>query len=87
MGSRPELKEEDESSFCKFFRNLPQKEDTIRIFDRGDYYSSHGEDAKFIANHVSLPLVLNHPANQTRSTAQQPLFANWAAIQASNPLP
>ncbi|KAL5384219.1 MutS-like protein [Paraphaeosphaeria minitans] len=52
MSSRPELKEEDESSFCKFFRNLPQKDDTIRIFDRGDYYSSHGEDAKFIANHV-----------------------------------
>ncbi|KAF2659509.1 DNA mismatch repair protein [Lophiostoma macrostomum CBS 122681] len=50
MSSRPELKEEDESSFCKFFRNLPQKnEETVRIFDRGDYYSAHGEDAKFIA--------------------------------------
>lgn len=58
MASRPELKEEDESSFCKFFRNLPQKDDTIRIFDRGDYYSSHGEDAKFIANHVSVQLPL-----------------------------
>ncbi|KAJ4303830.1 MSH2 protein [Kalmusia sp. IMI 367209] len=52
MASRPELKEEDETSFCKFFRNLSQKDDTIRIFDRGDYYSAHGEDAKFIANHV-----------------------------------
>ncbi|KAF2274652.1 DNA mismatch repair protein [Westerdykella ornata] len=50
MASRPELKEEDESSFCKFFRNLPHKgNDTVRIFDRGDYYSAHGEDAKFIA--------------------------------------
>lgn len=54
MASRPELKEEDESSFCKFFRNLPMKhDDTVRIFDRGDYYSAHGEDAKFIAATVS----------------------------------
>lgn len=55
MASRPELREEDESSFCKFFRNLPQNNgDTVRIFDRGDYYSAHGEDAKFIANTVRL---------------------------------
>jgi DNA mismatch repair protein MSH2 len=54
MASRPELKEDDESSFCKFFRNLPQNEDTVRIFDRGDYYSAHGEDAKFIASNVGL---------------------------------
>ncbi|KAF2676576.1 DNA mismatch repair protein [Lentithecium fluviatile CBS 122367] len=52
MASRPELKEDDESSFCKFFRNLPEKADTVRIFDRGDYYSAHGEDAKFIASTV-----------------------------------
>lgn len=65
MAARPELKEEDESSFCKFFRNLPQKEDTIRIFDRGDYYSSHGEDANFIANHVSIyPPFSNHVAQK-----------------------
>ncbi|KAE8843304.1 hypothetical protein HRS9139_02601 [Pyrenophora teres f. teres] len=53
MASRPEIKEEDESGFCKFFRNLSEKHDeTVRIFDRGDYYSAHGEDAKFIANTV-----------------------------------
>jgi DNA mismatch repair protein MSH2 len=58
MASRPELKEEDESSFCKFFRNLSEKgEDTVRIFDRGDYYSAHGEDAIFIASTVSLTLL------------------------------
>lgn len=54
MGSRPELKEDDESGFCGFFRSLPQKDYTVRIFDRGDYYSAHGEDAKFIANNVSV---------------------------------
>lgn len=55
MASRPEIKEEDESGFCKFFRNLAEKHDeTVRIFDRGDYYSAHGEDATFIANTVSI---------------------------------
>jgi len=54
MGSRPEMREEDESGFCKFFRNLPEKNaETIRIFDRGDYYSAHGDDANFIATTVS----------------------------------
>jgi DNA mismatch repair protein MSH2/vacuolar protein sorting-associated protein IST1 len=53
MASRPEIREEDESGFCKFFRNQAEKDDeTVRIFDRGDYYSAHGEDAKFIANTV-----------------------------------
>ncbi|KAH7392298.1 muts domain V-domain-containing protein [Phaeosphaeria sp. MPI-PUGE-AT-0046c] len=53
MASRPEMREEDESGFCKFFRNLPKtNEDTIRIFDRKEYYSAHGGDASFIANTV-----------------------------------
>ncbi|PVH97189.1 DNA mismatch repair protein [Periconia macrospinosa] len=52
MASRPELKLDDESGFCKFFRGLEEKDDTVRIFDRGDYYSAHGEDAKLIANNV-----------------------------------
>jgi DNA mismatch repair protein MSH2 len=54
MASRPELKVDDEVGFIKFFRGLPTKEDeeTIRVFDRGDYYTSHGEDAVFIAKTV-----------------------------------
>jgi len=52
MASRPELKEEDESSFCRFFRTLTPQDDTVRIFDRGDYYSAHGADANLIANNV-----------------------------------
>ena len=61
MGSRPEMREEDESGFCKFFRTLPESsEETIRIFDRGDYYSAHGEDAKFIANSVRGKSIKDH---------------------------
>ncbi|THY50665.1 DNA mismatch repair protein-like protein msh-2 [Aureobasidium pullulans] len=50
MASRPELKVDDEYGFIKFFRNLPgTNDDTIRLFDRNDYYTAHGDDAKFIA--------------------------------------
>ncbi|KAK5171652.1 MutS-like protein [Oleoguttula sp. CCFEE 6159] len=53
MASRPELKVDDEVGFIKFFRNLPdQDDDTVRIFDRGDWYTAHGEDATFIARTV-----------------------------------
>ncbi|KAK0517018.1 hypothetical protein JMJ35_000173 [Cladonia borealis] len=53
MSSRPELKVDDEVGFIRFFRALPAKEDdTIRIFDRGDWYTSHGDDAAFIARTV-----------------------------------
>ncbi|KAL2045615.1 hypothetical protein N7G274_002043 [Stereocaulon virgatum] len=53
MSSRPELKVDDEIGFIRFFKTLPQKsEDTVRIFDRGDWYSSHDDDAAFIARTV-----------------------------------
>lgn len=47
-------KVDDEVGFIRFFRSLPVKDDeTIRIFDRGDWYTSHGDDAAFIARTVS----------------------------------
>ncbi|MDI1485102.1 MAG: MSH2 protein [Ramalina farinacea] len=50
MSSRPDLKVEDEVSFIRFFRALPaSSSETIRIFERGDYYTAHGDDANFIA--------------------------------------
>ncbi|TVY56934.1 DNA mismatch repair protein msh-2 [Lachnellula cervina] len=53
MSSRPELKVDDEGGFIRFFKALPtHNTDTIRIFDRGDYYTAHGDDASFVARTV-----------------------------------
>jgi DNA mismatch repair protein MSH2 len=44
---------DDEQGFIKFFKSLPTEgSETIRIFNRGDYYTAHGEDASFIARTV-----------------------------------
>ena len=46
---------DDEGGFIRNFRSLPTKIDavnTIRVFDRGDWYTAHGEDAEFIARTV-----------------------------------
>ncbi|KAK4226632.1 putative DNA mismatch repair protein msh-2 [Podospora fimiseda] len=53
MSSRPELKVDDEHGFIRYYKSLPTvDEDVIRIFDRGDWYTAHGEDANFIARTV-----------------------------------
>ena len=47
---------DDEAGFIRFFRALPAQDgDTIRIFERGDYFTAHGSDAKFIARTVRFP--------------------------------
>jgi DNA mismatch repair protein MSH2 len=53
MASRPELRVDDEGGFIRFFKNLPTLgEDIIRVFDRGDWYTAHGNDATFVARTV-----------------------------------
>ncbi|EST05312.1 DNA mismatch repair protein MutS, core [Kalmanozyma brasiliensis GHG001] len=42
-----------ESSFCQTFRAMPKPSPgTLRLFDRSDFYSAHGDDAILIANQV-----------------------------------
>jgi DNA mismatch repair protein MSH2 len=44
---------DDEGGFIKLFKSLPAKDDdTVRVFDRGDWYAAHGDDAAFIARTV-----------------------------------
>ncbi|KAN0101820.1 DNA mismatch repair protein msh-2 [Hyaloscypha variabilis] len=53
MSSRPELKVDDEGGFIQFFKSLPDDgDDTVRIFDRGDFYTAHGDNASFIARTI-----------------------------------
>ncbi|KAK8050287.1 DNA mismatch repair protein msh-2 [Apiospora phragmitis] len=53
MSSRPELKLDDEVGFIRYFKSLPAVgNETVRIFDRGDWYTAHGEDANFLARTV-----------------------------------
>ncbi|KAL6236864.1 hypothetical protein BDW75DRAFT_98046 [Aspergillus navahoensis] len=56
MSSRPDLRVDDEVGFIRFYRSLASDDssdnETIRVFDRGDWYSAHGTEAEFIARTV-----------------------------------
>ncbi|KAE8146450.1 DNA mismatch repair protein [Aspergillus avenaceus] len=54
MSSRPDLRVDDEVGFIRFYRSLAadSSDETIRVFDRGDWYSAHGAEAEFIARTV-----------------------------------
>ncbi|PWN39386.1 putative DNA mismatch repair protein MSH2 [Ceraceosorus guamensis] len=42
-----------ETSFVAFFRSMtPASEGTVRLFDRGDFYSAHGDAAMLVASTV-----------------------------------
>ncbi|RUS70438.1 hypothetical protein EGW08_021801, partial [Elysia chlorotica] len=42
-----------EQGFVAFLKSLPEKPgSTLRVFDRTDYYTVHGEDAVFVAKEV-----------------------------------
>lgn len=63
MSSRPELKIDDENGFIRFFKSLPGvMDDTVRIFDRGDWYTAHGDDATFVARLVRFQTCLGRLA-------------------------
>ncbi|OQN95223.1 DNA mismatch repair protein msh-2 [Cryoendolithus antarcticus] len=51
MASRPELKVDDEVGFIKLYHQLEAEKavETVRVFDRGDWLSAHGDDAVLIA--------------------------------------
>ncbi|KAJ2121086.1 MSH2 protein [Coemansia sp. RSA 720] len=53
---RPDLKLDTstEQGFCRFFRGLDERANTIRLFERsnGDYYSVHGSNAEYVAHAV-----------------------------------
>lgn len=42
-----------ETSFISWYNRMPPKgEDTVRLFDRGEFYSVHGQDALLVASIV-----------------------------------
>ncbi|EIW77166.1 DNA mismatch repair protein [Coniophora puteana RWD-64-598 SS2] len=50
-----EIEQASDPGFVSFFSKLPKKSPetgTVRLFDRGDFYSTHGSDALFVAANV-----------------------------------
>jgi hypothetical protein len=74
---------DDEGGFIKFFKSLPDNgDDTVRIFDRGDFYTAHGDNASFIARTVNAPFCLKRDVTNKphRSIKRLPFYDNWASM-------
>jgi len=54
----PRFQVDDESGFISSFNKLPET-DAIRIFERSDFYTVHGQDALFVAQTVGLRCVIS----------------------------
>ncbi|CEL07906.1 Putative DNA mismatch repair protein msh-2 [Aspergillus calidoustus] len=52
MSFRSDAKGDDDAALIRFYRTLEHDNDTIRIFDHGEYYAAYGAEAEFIARTV-----------------------------------
>ena len=72
---------DDEPGFIRFFRTLSTEDpDLLRIFERGDYYTAHGNDANFVARTVIafVMTVLSMSDLIYRRTSQPQSLDPWA---------
>ncbi|XP_004363541.2 Msh2 protein [Capsaspora owczarzaki ATCC 30864] len=74
--SQIELDNRTEQGFLSFYRGLPEKSaTTVRIFDRQDYYSVHGDDAVLVAKEFYHTLaVIKHIGTVPYVTMSQLMF-------------
>lgn len=56
----PELKLDARQAqgFLSFFKTLPKDPRAVRLFDRRDYYTAHGDDATSLQRHITIPQLL-----------------------------
>ncbi|KAJ0424075.1 muts domain V-domain-containing protein [Aspergillus carlsbadensis] len=52
MSFRSDAKGDDDAALIRFYRTLEHDNDTIRIFDHGEYYAAYGAEAELIARTV-----------------------------------
>ncbi|KAH0609584.1 uncharacterized protein H6S33_013070 [Morchella sextelata] len=69
MGSRPELKVDDENGFISFFQRLPEV-DAIRLFERNEFYTVHGKDAVYVAKTVYKTTSVIRQLGNSRNTLE-----------------